>query len=160
MKPDSKRSESLLRRLPTAGTAPGRPASRGRTGLAPLISSLVLATLCLVSPAGAQSVYKWVDAQGRVHFGDPASAPRDADRVVLRSGGTAPAPTAGEPADDLSAAPDACRAARDRLDSYLNAGEIIETDSLGVERTLDDDRRAQLLARSELDVERACTAAP
>lgn len=128
---------------------PGRrvPPGGARTGWLLLAVS---AALCLASPAGAQSVYKWVDAQGRVHYGDPATAPRGADPVTLRRGAPAAA----------SVVPDDCLEARGRLDSYLNAGDIVETDSLGVERALDDDRRAQLLARTELDVERACTAAP
>lgn len=118
----------------------------------------------LVTAAGpltvnASTIYRWVDAQGRVHFGDPASAPRHAQPVPVIPGasiGQAPGQPVSGPRPVPMAASLACEQARAQYATYLSAADIIETDSLGVERTLDDAAREQLIAGAEMGVARAC----
>ena len=53
----------------------------------------IAALLALALPCQAQSVYKWVDAQGRTHFSDQAPpAQVQAETVALRGGPAAPDP--------------------------------------------------------------------
>lgn len=47
-----------------------------------LIGLLAAALSALTVNAGAQSIYKWTDAQGNVHFG--ANAPADANAAEIR----------------------------------------------------------------------------
>ena len=132
---------------------------------APALLGIVLVLLLCAPGLQAQSVYRWVDAQGRVHYGDPSAAPRGAQAVpgARAFGGASlaaiPGTTAGADAGVAGEA-DACEEARARLISYQSAGDIVETDALGVERRLDDGRREQLLARTELEVDRACAGRP
>ena len=58
-----------------------------RSGIARLLAGIVCAVAVL--PVFADEVYRWVDAEGRVHYGD--TPPDNAERVEL-----APAP-AGDP---------------------------------------------------------------
>lgn len=60
---------------------------RRRSGLPRLLAALVCAIAVL--PVFAEEIYRWVDAEGRVHYGD--IPPDNAERVEL-----APAP-AGDP---------------------------------------------------------------
>jgi hypothetical protein len=59
-------------------------------------SRLVLtAALLLAGPAWAQ-VYKWVDAEGRVHYGERPPPAREADKLTIPLRGNDPVPRAGE----------------------------------------------------------------
>lgn len=126
-----------------------------------------LALLCVLplsAGSAASTIYRWEDAQGRVHFGDATSAPSQAKAVPRQIGAEVPegraasTPPAELPVTDLQDAPveTPCSQARAQYDAYLNAVEIFETDRLGVERPVDPGRREQLLARAEMEVSRAC----
>lgn len=107
------------------------------------------------------SVYRWVDAQGRVHFGDPASAPSAAERVnpppVTT---TAAVPKDATPEAERQADGGECARARTRLTTYLAAERVIETDALGQQREYSGDQREQLIARAELEANQACSGIP
>jgi hypothetical protein len=128
----------------------------------PLIPSaapiwLMLALLALPSTVAAQSVYRWVDAEGRTHFGDPASAPPGAKQVPLRTPmGQAPAAAHTGP----STSDEACAQAQERLATYQSAERIVETDSLGEQREYSPEARERLIALTELEAQRICSGEP
>lgn len=126
-------------------------------------AAVVLCALLFSTASAASTIYRWVDAQGRVHYGDATSAPQNAKAVprpfgadVPEQGLTASAPTELPVADLQPRGVANCDQAQAQYDAYLNAAEIVETDSLGVERAITGAQREQLLARAELDVSRAC----
>lgn len=101
---------------------------------------------------GTGKVYRWVDAQGRVHYGDqPAN---NAQEVPLRESGTVRA-SEPPPAPDQTSA-EVCERLRERLETYRSAERIIETDSLGVDREFTAEQREQLIARTEQQVGETC----
>lgn len=117
--------------------------------------ALLLLPLSWPLSAAAQAVYRWVDAQGRVHYGDPASAPPGARPVPLRAPPTAAAATPLP--SPLPADTDACAQARERLATYESAERIVETDSLGEEREYSPEARERLIALTELEAQRLCS---
>ena len=109
-----------------------------------------LLSLCLAAPTAVSgaTIYRWVDAQGRAHFGDqPApGAAQIPDRAMPASGTQAPSASAD------------CEVARQRLQQYRDAESIIEEDALGQRRTLDAVQHAQLLERTQARVRDTCGA--
>lgn len=107
------------------------------------------------------SVYRWVDAQGRVHFGDPASAPSAAERLNPPPATTSAAVVDGtSPETERQPDDGECTRARTRLTTYLAAERVIETDALGQQREYSGDQREQLIARAELAANQACNGTP
>lgn len=70
----------------------------------------ILALASMALPAMAQ-VYKWVDQDGRVHFGDNPPRGVKADAVPIRPGPPSPAPASGAPPVESPAAAPATPAA-------------------------------------------------
>lgn len=107
-----------------------------------------LLSLCLAAPAAARgaAIYRWVDAQGGVHYGDQPAP------------GAAEIPDRAMPASDTQAPPASadCEAARQRLQQYRDAESIIEENALGQRRTLDAAQQAQLLERTQAQVGETC----
>ena len=103
-----------------------------------------LLSLCLAAPTAVSgaTIYRWVDAQGRAHFG----AGQIPDRAMPASGTQAPSASAD------------CEVARQRLQQYRDAESIIEEDALGQRRTLDAVQHAQLLERTQARVRDTCAA--
>lgn len=118
---------------------------------------LLLALVAVSSSVVAQSVYRWVDAEGRTHFGDPASAPPGAKQVPLR---TPMGQTAAVPPTPPANSDDACAQARERLATYQSAERIVETDSLGEQREYSPEARERLIALTELEAQRLCSGEP
>jgi len=56
---------------------------------------VLTAGLLLAPPAWAQ-VYKWVDAEGRVHYGERPPPAREVDKLAIPLQGNDPAPKPGE----------------------------------------------------------------
>lgn len=123
-----------------------------------------MAALVGVALSGAASaeIYRWKDAKGQVHYGDqpPAGAERVSPHGTSIRGADKPEvpPLPDTKLSDDTVVPD-CDSARDQLAEFQTAGDIIETDSLGDQRTLDADQRARLIQRQEAIVARACGAA-
>ena len=105
--------------------------------------------LCLANTAEAQKMYRWVDEQGRVHYGD---RPPPGKRQELRK---ARDPSAGQDAAGAEVS-EACRELEQRLASYRSATELVEQDALGNKRSYTPEQRAQLIARTEEAREQAC----
>lgn len=114
------------------------------------LTVIVLATQPLFA---AGKVYRWVDSQGRVHYGDQPA--RNAEEVQLKAPGTV------RPAEETPVVPDetsaeVCQRLRDRLETYSSAERIIETDSLGVDREYTAEQREQLLTRTQQQISESC----
>jgi hypothetical protein len=123
-----------------------------------LVLTLVLAVIAM--PALAGNVYRWVDKDGKVHFGD--RPPPGAQHVQLRrSGASVPAPAGGEdaqePGEEAAAArAAACEREREKLRNYRGADRIVQTDALGQESELDEEQRQQLLELTERRMREHC----
>ncbi|MFP5305879.1 MAG: DUF4124 domain-containing protein [Gammaproteobacteria bacterium] len=139
--------------------------------------------------ASAGQVYKWVDANGRVHFSD---TPRPGWKAVdLNAPGTAEAaaaaaePTAEDETDAVTEAGDAatdaavedegagadaaispqlraeeCTRAREQLESYRNATKIVERDAEGKEKEYSTSERLQLIQQTQQRVTELCSPQP
>lgn len=125
--------------------------------------ALLLVCLLVAGPASAGKVYRWVDAQGRVHYGDrPAPGARDLQQLDT------PRPAAGAAAvSEIEATPEAleseaiaraeaCAGKREQLKNFETATVLIEKDNLGREREYTAAERARLLERARAEVQNLC----
>lgn len=112
--------------------------------LRPLLAALLLAAL-VPGVAADGRIYRWVDAQGRVHYGDQPA--RGASEVRV-------------PRVDASGSPADCDRTRAELDNYRQAKDIVERDALGKERRYTPEERQQLIAITEGKLAAACGAVP
>lgn len=120
----------------------------------------VLLALCLVATvAGAGQIYKWIDHNGKVHYSD---APRPGWIPVDLGVGTGAPVAGGDEAAEVQAdsrqqlRAEECRRRQTRLDSYLNATQIVERDGLGREKVYSEDERLQLIEVTRNQVAELC----
>lgn len=120
--------------------------------LPPVALVLVVAALAWAAMSHAsQNLYRWVDAQGQVHFSDQAHD--NAQRLNLRfPDGTASSPP--PPATALNDA--ACKQDKVRLASYRKAASITETDALGKTHVFTPAEQQKLIARTQVAVKKNC----
>lgn len=126
------------------------------------LSGLAAAALLFAAAAGADpTLYRWVDKDGHVHYGDQPTAPNaqqispnvsnTSDTSGSSSGGAdGPAP-AKQTAD--------CKNKADELARYKSASSITETDPLGNSREYTAEQREQLLARTQKYLDEHCAQA-
>lgn len=141
-----------------------------RPFLLPLTLSLA------ITPLGAAQVYKWVDADGVVHFGDLPQH-REAQRLNVKpipASATPPPPAADTEADSDGAKQSAggkgadqksgespetavyCQRSREDLKRYEAAEQLSREDEAGNPVILDDKEREALLQRVRKQVEKWC----
>lgn len=116
--------------------------------------------LLLIAAATAQAegkVYRWTDAQGRVHYGDQ---PAGNAQPVAPKVPTLEAPASGEasPARKTAGALPlgTCEEKKAQLASYRRAAKITETSALGETREYSAEQKQQLIERTEAAVKEAC----
>lgn len=126
----------------------------GSPALMRILLPLMCCVLISLSAQAETAVYRWVDANGRVHFGDPASAPQGAR--ALRAGPLTTSAAPPQPDADPAMAVEACESARTQLNTYQSAERIIESDALGQQREFSGAEREQLIARAEMAAVTAC----
>ncbi len=119
-----------------------------------------LLLMVALQAGAAGKTYRWVDAQGKVHYGDQPP-PNAAEITPGKSPAAQAASTvanAAVPARPVSGAlgPEECQRRRDLLASYRNAAAITETDALGNRRDYSEDERQQLIARTEQALRDGC----
>ena len=121
----------------------------------------VLTFLVLALCAGAVSaaeVYRWVDRDGVVHYGDKPK--HDAEQLDVRP------PGGGSPAADDEAAKAAqariaeCEKQKAQLDLYRKAPSIKETNSLGQTHEYSAEERLKFLSLMQQKVTEACAPPP
>jgi hypothetical protein len=143
---------------------------------------LLLLLLVWTTSASAAGVYKWVDEQGRVHYGERPPARAQAQEIEVRQ---APPPL---PAEDEAARRDnqqrllrafeeereqkkaqkqksqeeeakrerQCAVARDRVRRYETVARVYDLDNQGNRRILSDEERAATEAQARQEVARWC----
>lgn len=71
------------------------------------VPALLLISIPFAGTAGAADIYRWVDADGNVHFGDTPPDDRSVEQVEVRPPiGDSPPVDAAEPAAEQPGAPD------------------------------------------------------
>lgn len=145
-----------------------------------LVLLLVLGWTSLASAAG---VYKWVDAEGRTHYGENPPAGRPVQEMRLKDEAIVPSPPAGEAArrdterrllrafeeeraakkaeqqkrrDEQAAREQRCRQARERLHSHQSARGLYRLDPQGNRQILTDAERAAAEQRLQQAVAEWC----
>jgi hypothetical protein len=123
----------------------------------------LLAALLLAASASAQqspTLYRWVDKDGRVHYGDAPAADAKARAVDPRvfSNGQ----DGGAPSDDdkAAAAKQAdCKSRAEVYNRFKSASSFTETDALGNSRTYTPAEKDQLVEHKRQDLVSNCGAA-
>lgn len=145
----------------------------------PFTRLLLITLLGVLATAAANAgpLYRWVDEQGKVHYGDKPPVAQDSEAVDLKFIGKgvteAPAPGAAgarAPGDAdpvlnlvepdspllLKPSPQRCALAKQRLQVYSQARRLESTDEFGQRQVLSDAERQKYIAGAREDVERAC----
>lgn len=133
------------------------------------VISLIAA--CVLFAAAAQAdapIYKWVDAQGKVHYG-PAPQGDAAQQLNTVNKGQAIGPSAtGAPAASTAPADDsalsqpgpndsaACKAAKDTLAKYLAADYLYTLDAKGQKQKMPKEDQDKTIADAKAKVAQAC----
>src|SRR5580698_8035906 len=132
--------------------------------------ALALGMLVMASAAwGDTPIYKWVDAQGGVHYStvphsDDAKQLSIVNTGTLPNASTAPgaATAASSPAADASlvmptqADSPACKAGRDRLFKYLHADHLYVLNDKGQKQQMSKDDQDKALNEARDYVRQAC----
>ncbi|HKY91097.1 MAG TPA: DUF4124 domain-containing protein [Nevskiaceae bacterium] len=126
-----------------------------------VLTLVVLAALACPALA-ADTVYRWKDANGRLHYGDlPAADAEAVERVDVRTG-TKVEPEQ-PPVDEAAAIArrvEKCAQARSRFASYSSAVRLVEKDALGREHVYTAEERDALIAKQQGEIEQFCADAP
>ena len=136
--------------------------------------------LLAVSTAAWGGIYKWVDADGQVHYGERAPQTGGSEQVQVEQG---PAPDAAAAArrakqqkfmraleEDRQVRESAqqkaeqkaeqrehrCALARDRLRTYQRSNRVYRLDSQGKRVYLPDSSRDQAISRARQEIQRWC----
>lgn len=139
-------------------------------------SLFALGILLLASGAWADTpIYKWVDAQGVVHYSTEPHGDGAQQTKIINSGNslpnvsTAPLPVAATGAGAAGASDDAtlvapqpadspaCKAGRDRLSQYLHADRLYQIDDKGQKVVLSSQDKAKALDDARNYVRQACS---
>ncbi|MGQ0657991.1 MAG: DUF4124 domain-containing protein [Chromatiales bacterium] len=146
--------------------------------LFPLLASMLGAGLVIT--ATAAPVYKWVDENGKVHYGDrPGSS--DSTEIKFKDNLPAQGPTTGEREEKTKKLLDQyaderaeqqeqearrkeeqaqrkqnCAKAKETLDQYLHASYLYEEDKDGERRPLSKEERARAEAEAQKAVDHWC----
>ena len=117
---------------------------------------LLVACLCCAAAFAGSDIYKWTDAQGKVHYGDK---PKTGGEEVEIKGTGGNGPRLVDPdAEKAQAARDAeCKSRQAKLAKYRAAPSISEQDELGHVKEYNDTERALFLERYEKKVQEVCT---
>jgi len=117
-----------------------------------------LALILLAIPVAASAgVYRWVDADGHVHYTDKAEA--NADPIDVRTGKPKDVQPEGASSEEQQSLKKAdCEQKKKQLDSYKSAVKIIETDSLGRKHEFSAEEQKQLLDKTQQEMQQACGA--
>ncbi|MDM4772691.1 DUF4124 domain-containing protein [Solimonas sp. SE-A11] len=117
---------------------------------------MALGLALAVAPAMAAEVYKWVDPNGRVHYGDqpqPGWKRVGVNAPPASSPGSAPAPAAVPGEVDKAA----CDKKKQELESYQKAARVVERDALGREKEYSAEDRQKLIALAQKETDDVCS---
>jgi len=124
--------------------------------------------LALLAATASGAVYRWVGANGVVHYSDvpvPGAKSVDPDSWEPPSGGSASADGAGGGATastgtgGAASAKDSeknCALARKQLNEYKHASQLVRVDAFGEKTKLDAKARAKLIKQALAHVHKYC----
>lgn len=121
-----------------------------------LAGAWLAAALVLAPTPGYATLYRWVDANGLVHFSDREHL--GAQAFNPGAGIAAAAPSAHKQAAPPTTGSNAqqCKALHQQLRRYENATSITETDALGHSRVYTAAQTKQLVAKTRERADHAC----
>ncbi len=141
---------------------------------------ILLCLLLAVSLGAAADIYRWVDEDGNVHYGDtpkpsvkaeliqrrrpplqvaPAQEPADEEDAANAEADASPAPQKETPfaeGTETATAQQRCEEFRARLTRYQGAGDMFIDNPDGSRHKLADDERENLIARTQRQADEAC----
>ena len=137
-------------------------------------TSLALFVAAALLAAGAWAdapVYKWVDAQGHVHYGPQPQGDQAQQIDVVNkgqgipaaSGATSATPASANPSSDSSltqampADSAACKAAREKLAQYLNADYLYTLGDKGDKQKMSKEDQDKTIAQAKDNVTKTCS---
>jgi len=128
-----------------------------------LLRTAVLATLIGLAAAGAQAaerVFKWVDAEGVVHFGQQPPAETKAEAIKVQKGYSTSDPEAAPELTDeqkqQAADAETCRVATENFKMLSGAGDVKRTDEYGETHLLTKEEKESEKGRAQAAMERFC----
>jgi hypothetical protein len=123
-----------------------------------LIGLAVTALLWTGSAAAADAtLYRWVDKDGHVHYGDQAAP--NAKQINPKRLGDEDADASDAAAAAASAKQAAeCKSKSDQLGRYQSATSITETDALGNTHDYTAEQKDQLVAKTQQYLDQHCSA--
>ncbi|PJK11496.1 DUF4124 domain-containing protein [Lysobacteraceae bacterium NML120232] len=119
----------------------------------PTLMMLGLCAAAAITPAAAQQIYQWKDAQGRTHY---SSTPPSNGNYSIRGvrdkqpEGNAPAAAPAKPESEQ------CKQARTNLAVLRDSPSVQMTGSDGNPRTLNDEERAAQMRLAQTILETNC----
>jgi|SRR5687768_7090708 hypothetical protein len=126
----------------------------------------VLTLIAVAAVAGAalagDTVYRWTDENGRLHYSDQPGPNREVvERVDVRTGSKVEeeSPTADPEAVTAQRA-EKCAAKRVQFSSYNSAVRLVEKDALGREHEYTADERDALIAKTQAEIDQLCVDEP
>lgn len=126
--------------------------------------TVVLALLCFGTAVMAADIYKWTDAQGRVHYGNqPPPQDDDAKKIEVNA---PPSLTQKQQERDKELATsektkkqfEECKRSKEQLTTYQSAASIVQKDPLGGEKELNAEQRAKLIQITQQRIKESCAA--
>lgn len=117
--------------------------------------------LALIWPvvADAVGVYRWVDANGRVHYSDtPVTSAERVNAALLKSREVKPRPVDPVPRAFRQQVAVECELARDRVALYARAAEVFEQTATGVTYRLTPEKQQARLDELRHTQRRVCRA--
>lgn len=115
---------------------------------------LILSLLLASAAAGANSVYKWTDKNGRVHYGDRPPQ-LNAEKVEAKPGTEATDPVAAASTPEAKRAAE-CKQQKDQLAVYKSTERVVERNALGQEREYSAEEKQKLIEMTQVKVQQAC----
>lgn len=139
---------------------------------------ILLCLLLAVSPIAAADIYRWVDEDGNVHYGDAPKASSNAELLQRRrpltqqlateetegdgdgeSATESPAPQKETPfakGKETATAQERCDEFRARISRYQGAGDMFIDNPDGSRHKLSDEERNNLISRTQQQADEAC----
>jgi len=128
--------------------------------LLPTAALAVLIGLTALGAQAAERVFKWVDAQGVVHYGQQPPAETKSEAIKVQKGySTSDPDAAAEPTEEQKKADadaETCRVATDNFKTLSSTGEVKRVDEYGETHTMSQEDKDAEKARAKAAMERFC----
>ena len=123
------------------------------------LASLTIAWGLAAAAQSSERVYRWVDEQGVVHYGQQPSPVYKSEAIEVQKGfSTAVEDNEKATEEELKAADEAeyCRIATENFKALSSEGEVQRKDEYGELHTMTDEEKQAERARAEEAMERYC----